>query len=98
MTTTDLTHDTFKSTIVNNPLVLVDFWAAYCRPCQAFAPIYDRSARSHPDVVHAKVDAQAELVLARFGAIDQILQMPFIRHAFLLGERQGLPLGAPITK
>lgn len=63
MTTINLTHETFESTIVDNPLVLVDFWA-YCRPCQAFAPIYDRSAREHPDVVHAKVDTQAEPELA----------------------------------
>ena len=36
----------------------------YCRPCQAVAPVYDRSAHAHPDVVHAKVDTQAEFELS----------------------------------
>jgi thioredoxin reductase (NADPH) len=64
MATVNLTHETFESTIMENPLVLVDFWAGYCRPCQAFAPIYNRSAQAHPDVVFGKVDTQAEPELA----------------------------------
>ncbi len=69
---TNPTHETFKSTIVDNPVVLVDCWAAHCRPCQAFAPIYDRSAQSHPDVVHAKVDTQAEPELAATPGIRSV--------------------------
>lgn len=64
MPTVSLNHDTFESTVTDNSLVLVDFWASYCRPCHAFAPTYERSAQTHPDVVHAKVDTQTEPALA----------------------------------
>jgi thioredoxin reductase (NADPH) len=89
MTTTDLTHETFKSAIVDNSLVLVDFWAAYCRPCQAFAPIYDRSARSHPDVVHAKVDAQVELELAATLGIRSVPTIMAFRDGVLVYSQAG---------
>jgi thioredoxin reductase (NADPH) len=90
MTTTDLTHETFTSTIVNNPLVLVDFWAAYCRPCQAFAPIYDRSAQSHPEVVHAKVDTQAELELAATLGIRSVPTIMAFRDGVLVYGQAGV--------
>src|ERR1700752_5527771 len=89
MITTNLTHETFASTVVDNSLVLVDFWAAYCRPCQAFAPIYDRSARSHPDVVHAKVDAQAELELAGTLGIRSVPTIMAFRDGVLVYSQAG---------
>jgi thioredoxin reductase (NADPH) len=89
MTAISLAHETFKSTIVDNPLVLVDFWAAYCRPCQAFASIYDRSARLHPDVVHAKVDTQAEPELAATLGIRSVPTIMAFRDGVLVYSQAG---------
>lgn len=87
--TTNLTHQTFKTTIVDNPLVLVDFWAAYCRPCQAFAPIYEQSARTHPEVVHAKVDTQAEPELAATLGIRSVPTIAAFRDGVLVYSQAG---------
>ncbi|OIN82638.1 thioredoxin family protein [Mycobacterium malmoense] len=89
MTTINLTQETFKPTIVGNPLVLVDFWAGYCRPCQAFAPIYHRSAQTHPDVVHAKVDTQAEPELAATLGIRSVPTVMAFRDGVLVYSRAG---------
>jgi thioredoxin reductase (NADPH) len=89
MTTINLTHETFESTIADNPIVLVDFWASYCRPRQAFAPIYDRSARAHSDVVHAKVDTQAERELAAVAAIRSMPTVMAFRDGVLVYRQAG---------
>jgi thioredoxin reductase (NADPH) len=84
MNTKNLTLDDFESTILDNPIVLVDFWAQSCGPCRAFSPVFERSAQIHPDILHAKVDTQSERGLAAAVGIRSLPTLMAIRDGILV--------------
>ncbi|MFN8083371.1 MAG: thioredoxin [Dermatophilaceae bacterium] len=89
MATIDLTAATFEQTIVDNEIVLVDFWAAWCGPCRQFAPIFGASSEKHPDIVFGKVDTEAEQALAGAANITSIPTLMAFREGILVFAQPG---------
>jgi thioredoxin 1 len=72
MATVNLTKDTFEQAILDNDVVLVDFWADWCGPCKMFAPTYETVSEKYPNIVFAKVDTEDQRELAGYFQIRSI--------------------------
>ena len=88
MATVELTTDNFEQ-VTGSGLVLVDFWAAWCGPCQWFAPVFEGAAQRHGDIVFAKVDTEAQPELAASFGIMSIPTLMVIRDKIILYAQPG---------
>lgn len=89
MATVDLTADTFEQTVTSNDIVLVDWWADWCRPCKMFAPVYQAASDQNADVVFGKVDTEAQPELSGAAHITSIPTLMAFREGILVFSQPG---------
>lgn len=89
MATIDLTTADFEQTVTSDGITLVDFWADWCGPCKAFAPVYEQASEQHPDVTFGKVDTEDQQAIAAAANIRSIPTLMAFRDGILVFAQPG---------
>ncbi len=80
MAAIDLTSESFHSTIDDNDIVIVDFWATWCGPCKQFAPVFETASELHEDIVFGKVNTEEQQELSAQFQIRSIPTLMIFRE------------------
>ena len=86
-----VTEQTFEQEVLGSEHpVLVDFWAEWCGPCHAIAPVLDQIAGDHDQLKVVKLNIDEEPAIAqRYG----VMSIPTL-ILFKDGEPQAAAVGA----
>lgn len=90
MSTENLDMAGFERALEGGGMMLIDFWATWCAPCRAFAPIYEAAAGAHSDVKFAKVDTEAEPGLAQAFGVRAIPTLVAIKDGAIVFHQAGM--------
>lgn len=89
MATINVTDANFESTVTGNDIVIVDFWATWCGPCQQFGPIFEKVSNNHEDIVFAKVNTDEQQQVAMAAQITSIPTLMAFRDGIAVFRQSG---------
>ena len=89
MATIELTKENFEQTVLDNPIVVVDFWASWCGPCKFFAPIFEEASEKYPDIVFGKVNTEEQPELAGAFQVRSIPTLMIFRDQIAIFSQPG---------
>ena len=84
-----VTDSEFEATIGGNEWVLVDFWAEWCGPCKAIAPILNEIIDGR-DLLVAKVDTEENSMHAARLGVRGIPALFLFNNGKLVAQQSGM--------
>ena len=89
MSTVTVGVDNFATTIEQDGIVLLDFWASWCGPCRNFAPVYEAASQANPDIVFGSINTEDERDLSGGLQISSIPTLMAFRDGILVFSQPG---------
>src|SRR4051794_38322667 len=90
MSTVTLTAENFEEQVQKPGVLIIDWWAPWCGPCKAFAPIYEKASDQYTDVTFAKINTEDSPDLAASFQIQAIPTLMVFRDQVLVFARPGM--------
>lgn len=86
-----ITRDNFQQEVLEaEQTVLVDFWAAWCGPCQMMGPILSELAEKHPEIKVGKINVDEQPELAINFKIDAIPALIVFKQGKAVAQTVGV--------
>jgi thioredoxin 1 len=93
----ELNTDNFDEVIGANKIVVVDFWAPWCGPCKAIAPIIDELAEAYgAEVTFAKVNTDSCESIAQAQGIRSLPTIRIFKDGAAATQSVGMATRAAI--
>ena len=75
--------------LIKNDLVLVDFYATWCGPCQMLAPVLEELSKENQKLTLLKVDVDKNESLARSHGIMSIPTLEIYKKGTIVSKKVG---------
>lgn len=86
-----VTDKSFQQDVLNaSKPVLVDFWAEWCGPCRALAPVVEEVAGSHQDVIFGKINVDENPQTASQFGVMSIPTLMLFKDGQVVATKMGL--------
>jgi thioredoxin 1 len=85
----ELTEENFEEEIKSADIAMVDFWAAWCGPCQMQGPVVEELAKTRDDVKVCKVNVDMAGALAARYQVTNIPSLVFFKKGEMVKKAIG---------
>ncbi len=89
MATFEMNKGNIESSIENNDILLIDFWAEWCGPCKSFGPVFEKASEKYPDIAFAKCNTEKEPEVAGLFGVQSIPTLAIFREKALIFIQPG---------